>query len=367
MSEDYYKILGVSKTATEEEIKKSYKQLAKKYHPDISKEAGAEAKFKELSEAYAVLSDKQKRQQYDSYGKEGFNQRYSSEDIFRGFDPSQFEDLFGGSIFENFFGGGGRRGRSKKGRDLQVSVSLTFEEAMDGVEKDLRIRKHDKCSECNGTGAEDGELENCSICKGSGQVRKATRTPFGSFMQVGICSECQGQGSVPEITCKVCGGSGSVEATKKITAKIPAGVDNGATLRVSGEGEYGGRGNGAGDLYMQIQVEDSEIFRREGDDLYLNLPITFTQAALGGELKIPTLKKEVTIKIPIGTQSGTNVRLRGEGAPDVNGGGRGDIYVILEVMTPHKLTKEQKQLFEKLGKLDEKKSIIEKIKDWAKK
>jgi len=365
MSEDYYKILGVSKTASEEEIKKSYKQLAKKYHPDVSKESGAEGKFKELSEAYAVLSDKQKRQQYDTYGKEGFQQRYSSEDIFRGFDASQFEDLFGGSIFENFFGGSRGR-RRNKGRDLRVSVTLSFDEAMNGVQKELRIRKHDMCSDCDGTGAEDGEMEDCSACDGKGQVRKATRTPFGSFMQVGICSECNGQGKVPEIVCKVCGGGGSVETTKKINARIPAGVDNGSTLRVSGEGEYGSRGSGSGDLYIEIEVEDSEIFRREGDDLYLNLPITFAQAALGSEIKIPTLKKEVTIKIPSGSQSGTNIRLRGEGAPDVNQHGKGDIYVVLEVITPAKLTKEQKTLFEKLAKLDEKKSILDKIRDWAK-
>ena len=367
MAEDYYKILGVSKTATDEEIKKSYKQLAKKYHPDISKEVGAEAKFKELSEAYAVLSDKQKRQQYDAYGKEGFGQRYSSEDIFRGFDPTQFEDLFGGSIFESFFGGGSRGRRRSKGRDLRVSITLSFDEAMNGVQKELRIRKHDMCHDCDGTGAEDGEMENCSSCNGSGQVRKATRTPFGSFMHVGICSECNGQGKVPETVCKTCGGSGSVETTKKINAKIPAGVDNGSTLRVSGEGEYGAHGSGSGDLYIEIEVEDSDIFRRDGDDLYLNLPITFSQAVLGSEIKIPTLKKEVTIKIPFGAQSGTNIRLRGEGAPNLNGHGHGDIYVVLEVITPSKLSKEQKALFEKLGKLDEKKSILDKIRDWAKK
>ncbi|MBS3081531.1 molecular chaperone DnaJ [Candidatus Pacearchaeota archaeon] len=366
MAEDYYKILGVTKTATDEEIKKSYKKLAKKYHPDVSKESGAESKFKELSEAYAVLSDKQKRQQYDSFGKEGFQQRYSSEDIFRGFDPSQFEDLFGGSIFDSFFGGG-RRSRSKRGRDLSVLVTLTFDEAMKGVQKELRIRKQDKCGDCDGSGAENGTLESCPDCNGSGQVRKSTRTPFGSFMQVGLCSECSGQGKIPKKVCKSCDGSGHAEITKEITTKIPAGVDSGSTLRVSGEGEYGGRGSSSGDLYINIEVETSDVFRREGNDLYLNLPLTFTQAALGCELKVPTLRKEVTIKINSGTQSGTHIRLKNEGAPDVNGYDRGNIYVVLEVMTPVKLSKEQKQLFEKLGKLDEHKSILDKIKDWAKK
>ena len=185
-------------------------------------------------------------------------------------------------------------------------------------------------------------------------------------MQVGICSDCSGQGKTPKVECNSCGGNGVAEVTKKINTKIPAGVDNGSTLRVSGEGEYGARGSGSGDLYIEIEVEDSEIFRRDGDDLYLNLPITFAQAALGSEIKIPTLKKEVTIKIPSGSQSGTNIRLRGEGAPDVQGHGHGDIYVVLEVITPHKLSKEQKTLFEKLSKLDEKKSILDKIRDWAK-
>jgi molecular chaperone DnaJ len=365
MAEDYYKILGVGKTASDEEIKKSYKQLAKKYHPDVSKDPSAEAKFKEVSEAYAVLSDKQKRQQYDTYGSEGFQQRYSTEDIFRGFDASQFEDLFGGSIFESFFGGG-KRSRSKRGRDLRASLEISFDEAMNGVQKELKIRKNDKCQKCNGTGAEDEELESCSVCNGSGQARRVTKTPFGSFMQVGICSECKGLGKIPKVVCDNCGGSGTEEVTKKIKVNIPAGVDDGSTLRVSNEGEYMAHGNSSGDLYLEIEVSDSEIFKRDGYDLYLNLPITFAQAALGSEIKIPTLKKDVTIKVPSGAQSGTHIRLRSEGVPDVNGHGRGDIYVVLEVITPSKLSKEQKQLFEKLGNLDERKSILDKIRDWAK-
>ncbi|MEK6915065.1 MAG: molecular chaperone DnaJ [Nanoarchaeota archaeon] len=364
MAEDYYKILGVSKTASDEEIKKSYKKLAKKYHPDVSKESGAEAKFKQLSEAYAVLSDKQKRQQYDSYGSEGFQQGPSGNG-YGGFDPSQFEDLFGGSIFESFFGGG-RKSRSKKGRDLQVSIEISFDEAMNGVEKELRIKKRDKCEECNGTGAEDEEQDICSVCKGSGQIRKATKTPFGNFMQVGICSRCVGRGKIPENVCMSCDGSGSAEITKKLKVNIPAGVDKGSTLRVSNEGEYEQSGDSYGDLYIEIEVLKSEIFKRDGNDLYLDLPITFTQATMGSEIKIPTLKKDVTIKIPSGTQSGTHIRLRDEGAPDVNGRGRGDIYIVLKVITPTKLSKEQKQLFEKLGKLDEPNFIIEKIREWAK-
>jgi len=365
MADDYYKILGVSKTASEDEIKKSYKQLAKKFHPDINKDADAEEKFKEISEAYVVLSDKEKRKQYDTYGKEGFQQRYSSEDIFREFDTSQFEDLFNGSIFESFFGGG-RRSRAKRGRDLHVSIEISFDEAMNGVQKELKLQKKDKCPDCDGTGAENGEMNSCPDCNGTGQIRKTTKTPFGNFMQVGTCQNCKGQGRVSEKVCKNCKGDGSIKAIKKINVKIPAGVYSGSTLRISNEGEFGTYGRLSGDLYIEIEVQESDIFKREGNDLFLNLPITFAQAALGSEIRIPTLKKEVTIKIPSGTQSGTHIRLRNEGAPDVNGYDRGDIYVVLEVITPTKLTKEQKQLIEKLGKLDEKKSIINRIKEWAK-
>ncbi len=366
MTDDYYKILGVSKSASEEEIKKAYKQLAKKYHPDINKESGAEAKFKEVSEAYAVLSDKQKRQQYNTFGKEGFHQRYSAEDIFRGFDTSQFEDLFSGSIFDMFFGGS-RRQRKQKGRDLRVAVDISFEEAAFGTKKEIKIRKPEHCEACEGTGAQDGEVEACESCHGSGQIRKATRTPFGSFMQVGVCPQCQGQGKFPKKVCKPCHGEGRVEILKTIKANIPAGVDTGSTLRVAGEGEAGPHGTSSGDLYITIEVEDSDIFKRQENDLYIELPLTFSQAALGCELKVPTLKKEVTVKIPPGTQSGTHIRLKHEGFPDVHGYGPGDLYVIIEVVTPSKLSKEQKELLEKLAKTEEKKSILEKIKEWASK
>lgn len=365
MTEDYYQVLGVGKTASEEEVKKAYKQLAKKYHPDLNKEAGAEAKFKEVSEAYAVLSDKQKRSQYDQFGKEGFQQRYSAEDIFRGFDTSQFEDLFSGSIFDMFFGGSRGRGRKQRGHDLRAEISVTFEEAMSGVQKEIKIRKPEHCESCEGTGAQDKELEACEQCKGAGQIRRATRTPFGSFMQVGSCPQCHGQGKTIKKLCKSCGGEGLVEVLKNIKVKIPAGVDTGSTLRVSGEGEAGPRGSVSGDLLLTIEVEDSEIFRREGNDLYLELPLSFSQAALGCELKVPTLKKEVAVKIAPGTQSGTHLRLKHEGAQDLHGYGPGDLYVILEVVTPKKLSKDQKQLFEKLGKTEEKKSIGERIKEWA--
>lgn len=367
MADDYYEILGVKKNASEEEIKKSYKQLAKKYHPDLNKEKGAEAKFKEISEAYAVLSDKQKRQQYDTFGKEGFHQRYSTEDIFRGFDFRTIfgdEDFFGSSIFDMFFGGA-RRQQRRKGRDLRFKLDISFEEAVFGTQKEIKLRKAETCEVCDGTGAYKKELETCDTCKGSGQVRRAARTPFGSFMQVNTCPSCAGRGKYAKKSCNSCDGEGRVEILKKVKVNIPAGVDTGSTLRVSGEGEAGPHGASSGDLYITVEVEESDIFKRDGNDVYVEVPITFSQAALGCELKVPTLKKEVTVRIPPGTQSGTHVRLKHEGVPDIHGYGPGDLYVIVEVATPTKLSKEQKQLFEKLAKTEEKKSILEKIKEWT--
>lgn len=365
-NDDYYSVLGVSKTSTDEEIKKAYKILAKKYHPDINKEKSAEDKFKKVSEAYAVLSDKQKREQYNQFGKEGFSQRYSQEDIFRNFDFGDMDGMFDNSIFDMIFGGNQRtKTRNRKGRDLQYEISLSFEEAAFGVEKEIQFEKLEPCDSCKGTGAKNGNLEVCDTCKGSGQVRRQARTPFGSFVQVGSCPSCNGKGKVIEKSCEECVGQGRVKINKKLKVNIPAGVDNGSTLRIQNEGEAGLQGSHSGDLYLVIEVADSEIFERKENDLYLTVPISFSQAALGDEIKVPTLKKEITVKIPQGVQSGTHLRLKNEGIPDVHGYGPGDIYVILNIVTPKKLSKEQKQLFEKLQKTEEKKSILDKIKEWA--
>ena len=364
MAEDYYKILSVEKGASKEEIKKAYKSLAKKFHPDVSKEHGSEERFKKISEAYAVLSDDTKKAQYDQFGEEGFHQRYSQEDIFRNFDFSDLGNVFGGDIFEMFFGGGGRR-RQARGRDLRYDMEISFEEAAFGVEREVSLEKLSSCSECEGTGAEGKELESCETCGGRGQVQRTQRTPFGMFSQVTGCPDCQGLGEMPRRKCKFCRGVGRITVEKKLNLKIPAGVGEGTQLRVQGEGEAGNRGTRSGDLYVSIAVEESDLFVREENDIFLKLPLNFAQAALGDEIKVPTLEKEVTLKIPAGTQTGTRFRISGKGIPYLNGMGRGDQFVIANVVTPKKLSKEQKELFEELQQLEEKKSLLERIKDFA--
>lgn len=361
---DYYKTLGVEKTATTEQIKKTYKKLAKKYHPDISKEKNAEAKFKEISEAYAVLSDDKKRQQYDTFGSDQFHQRYSQEDIFKNFNFGDMGDMFGDSIFDMFFGGR-RSQRAYKGRDLRVRLDLTFEEAVHGIQKEIKLKKPVRCTKCAGTGSEDGSVTTCNQCRGTGQLRKAVRTPFGVMSQQTTCPSCRGQGQTISNPCSKCEGTGVVKETAKIKVNIPAGVDNGTQLRVSAEGEAGPRGARAGDLYVVLSVEESDVFERRGNDLYIHLPVTFSQAALGDEIKIPTLKKEVKIKIKPGTQTGTHMRLSGKGVPYADGYGRGDLYIVLTIETPKKLSREQKSLMTKLKKTEKKKSILDKIKDFA--
>ena len=361
---DYYETLGVSKSASSEEIKKAYKKLAKKYHPDISKEDGAEEKFKDVSEAYAVLSDDKKRQQYDTFGStDQFHQQYSQEDIFRNFD---FGEGMGGDIFNMFFGNRGRgRPRTRKGSDLRYDLEISFEEAVFGVEKEIRFDRLSSCSSCNATGAKGGVTKTCTTCNGQGQVRQERRTMLGNFVQVVACSSCQGVGKIPEENCGDCKGEGSKSEEKHLKVKIPAGVDEGSQLRLSREGEAGPLGGIPGDLYVVLHVEKSDIFVRQGYDLFLECPLSFSQAALGDEIKIPSLEGEVTLKIPSGTQSETKFRLKGRGIPHLQRSVKGDLYVIAKVVTPRKLGKEQKKLFENLIKLDSKKGIIDKIKDFA--
>lgn len=367
MVKDYYEVLGVGKNASSEEIKKSYKKLAKQYHPDINKSKESEEKFKEISEAYAVLSDDNKRKQYDQFGHAGFSQRFSEEDIFRG---ANFEDIFGdifgegffgNTIFESFFGGG----RKRRGRDLRYDIELDFKDAVFGCQKEINIEKLIKCDSCNGSGSRDEEYETCEECGGRGQVRKTRKTMFGVFAQVSTCNKCRGEGRYIKNLCRKCNGDGRVSERKKIKINIPAGVDNGSQLRIPKEGEAGFRNVQAGDLYVVVHVKDDDVFERDGNDVYVNLPISFSQAALGDNVNVPTLEKEVKLKIPAGTQSGTKFRLKGKGIPYLDGYGTGDQFVIINIITPKKLIKEQKSLFEKLKKFDNKKSITDKIKDFG--
>ncbi len=355
---DYYEVLGLKKGASKEEIKKAYKKLAKKYHPDLAKEEGSEEKFKKISEAYAVLSDDKKRQHYDQFGDSEFHQRYSQEDIFRGFGG--FDD-----IFDMFFGG--RRRKQNRGKDLRADVTIKFEDAAFGTEKTVQISKQSTCDACSGSGSEDGKTKKCGTCHGQGQVQRQTRTPFGVFSQVSTCPECRGQGQEILNPCTKCVGQGRVQKKEKIKIKIPVGIDEGSHLRVSGEGEAAPRNGQPGDLYVVVHIAPSEIFKRQGNDVFVDLPISFAQAALGDEIEIPTLEKDVKLRIPAGTQTGTKFRLKGKGIPYMDGYGKGDQYIIATVCTPKKLSKKQKELFESLQETekDKDKSIFEKIKDFA--
>lgn len=362
MKRDYYEVLGVSRNASKEDIKKAYRRLAMKYHPDRNKSTDAEEKFKEISEAYGVLSDDDKRRQYDMFGHAGIDSRYTQEDIFRGIN---FEDIFrdlgfgfGGfeSIFETFFGGGRRYERGqRRGADLRFDMEVTLEEVAQGVEKRIKFPRLAKCDSCNGTGAKPGTSpKTCPSCNGSGQVGYTKRTPFGQFTSVTTCTRCRGEGRVIEDPCSSCRGTGKVKTTKKLFVKVPPGVDTGSRLRLEGEGDAGEKDAPPGDLYVVIHVKPHELFIREGDDLFLELPITFSQAALGDKITVPTLNSSVKMNIPSGTQSGTVFRLRGRGMPSLRGYGRGDLHIRVQVKTPTKLTKEQKRLFEELSKYEEK-------------
>ena len=369
---DYYKLLGVDENDTKEEIKKAYKKLALKYHPDRApedKKEEYEEKFKEISEAYAVLNDDTKRKQYDSFGHSAFEQRYSQEDIFRGADFSSiFEELFNGGIFDSFRGNSGRRNRARRGRDLQYDLVIDFEEAVFGTEKELKLRKNIICPKCDGTGAENKESIICNKCNGKGYTSVNRETPFGILRQQNICSKCGGEGQIPKKVCKHCGGAGIIKDDKKLKIKIPAGIDNEQILRISNEGEVIKNGE-AGDLLVVIIVKPHKIFERQEDNIYITLPINFSQAALGDKIEIPTLYGDTTIKIPSGIESGTILRLKNKGVENVNGYGKGDQFVKIKINTPNKLTKQQKDLFEKLSQTEKRnlkpeKGFFEKIGDF---
>ncbi|WP_243297163.1 molecular chaperone DnaJ [Bacillus litorisediminis] len=365
---DYYEVLGVSKSASKDEIKKAYRKLSKKYHPDINKEADAAEKFKEVKEAYEVLSDDQKRVQYDRFGHQDPNQGFG------GFGGSDFGGGFGfEDIFETFFGGGSSRRRDpnapRQGADLQYTMTLAFEEAAFGKETTIEIPKEETCSTCAGSGAKPGtKPETCSFCHGTGQLSQEQNTAFGRIVNRRVCHHCSGTGQIIKNKCTTCGGTGKVKKRKKIEVKIPAGIDDGQQLRVSGQGEPGINGGPAGDLYIVFRVKPHEFFERDGDDIYCEMPITFVQASLGDEVEVPTLHGRVKLKIPAGTQTGTRFRLKGKGVPNVRGYGVGDQHVRVRIVTPTKLTERQKQLLREFAELsgtvtdEQQESFFDKVK-----
>jgi molecular chaperone DnaJ len=355
---DYYEVLNVPRNASKEDIKKAYRQLALKYHPDRNKSPEAEEKFKEISEAYAVLSDDDKRMQYDQFGHEGISGRYTWEDIFRDADfESIFRDLgfgFGGfdSIFDMFFGGRAhRRYGPQKGADLRYDLELTLEEAAFGFNKDIEVPSFDVCTTCHGSGAQPGTgPKKCPKCNGAGEIRHTKSFGFTYFTEIETCNECNGKGVFVENICRDCKGSGSVQRLRMIKLKIPPGIDDGYSLRLSGEGKPGNEGGPKGDLYVVVHVKPHKIFKREGSDIFCEAHVGFPQAALGTEIYVPTLDGKAKIKIPAGTQSGTLFRLKGKGVPHLHGWGRGDQFVKVVVQTPTKLTRRQKELLMELAK-----------------
>lgn len=339
---DYYEVLGVGKEASDDEIKKAYRKLAREYHPDVNKSADAEDKFKEMKEAYDVLSDDGKRATYDRHGHVDPNQGF-------GGGGADFGGGGFGDIFDMFFGGGGGGRRDpnapQRGNDLQYTMTVEFKEAVFGKETEITIPRTETCDTCVGSGAKAGtKPEACSVCRGTGQQEVVQNTPFGRMVNRRACTNCGGNGRIIKEKCGTCHGAGKVKRQRKLNVKIPAGVDEGAQIRLTGEGEGGLRGGPAGDLYIVIRVKAHDFFEREGDDIYCEVPLTFAQAALGDEIEIPTLSEKVKLKIPGGTQTGTYFRLKGKGVPRLRGYGQGDQHVKVTVVTPTKLTDEQKEL-----------------------
>jgi molecular chaperone DnaJ len=350
---DYYDVLGVARDASADDIKKAYRRLAIQLHPDRNKEPDAEERFKEVSEAYAVLSDAQKRARYDQFGHAGIDSQYSAEDLFRTID---FSDLFRGmgfgSIFEQFFGMG--RSGPSRGRDLQVSHTITLEQAFTGTDADIEYWRLEGCGQCKGSGAEPGSrVDTCTTCGGNGQVQRLQRTPFGTLSQIGTCPDCGGAGRRIASPCRTCRGTGHDRHKRSVTVHIPAGIEDGQSLRIAGQGEVGGRGGPYGDLYVEIHVREHPRFAREGADLLAELPISIPQAVLGTQVEMPTLDGTVRLEVPAGSETGKVLRLPGKGMPYLRGTGRGDLHVRLRVVVPQKLSDRARTLMQELaGELD---------------
>lgn len=367
---DYYEVLGLQKGASQDEIKRAYRTLAKKYHPDINKEPGAEEKFKEINEAYDTLSDEQKKARYDQFGFDD-PMGGAGGSGFSGFSGFGGGAGFGGfeDIFSSFFGGGNRGSATsaKQGNDVEKEMTITFEEAVFGCKKKIRLTVDDECTSCGGTGAySKSDIKICPKCKGQGRVLMRQQTIFGQSTVQTACPDCHGTGKIIARKCEACNGKGRVRKTKDVEVNIPAGIDTGMTLRMAGCGEAGINGGNPGDLYITFTVTPHKNFKRDGSDIILNVPISFSQAALGDTIEVPTIDSPVNLKIPAGTQSETKFRLRGRGTKNPKSGSssRGDQYVIVHVETPTNLTAEEKELLEKLGNVEkmEKKSPWERFK-----
>ena len=374
---DYYEVLGVQKGASDDEIKKAYKKLARKYHPDLNRDdpKTAEEKFKEVNEAYDVLKDPQKKAAYDQFGHDAFDPRrggsagggnpFGGAGGFGGFDMNDIFDMFG-------MGGGRRAGRQgpERGADLRYDLEISFEEAAFGKEVELSIPREENCPSCDGSGAAKGSsAETCSTCHGSGQEQVMQRTMFGSMMTSRTCSHCRGTGKIIKDPCKECSGTGRKRVTKTIKVNIPRGVDDGQRVRVTGGGEAGVRGGANGDLYVYIFIRPHKLFQRRGNDVIIEIPITFVQASLGDTVQVPTLDGAVDLKVPAGIQTGTVLRVKGKGIPNLRSSGRGDEHVRIKVTTPQKLSSRQKELLKEFAELSgdavnpEQKSFTEKFKD----
>jgi len=373
---DYYEVLGVGKGASDDEIKKAYRKLAKQYHPDLNKDnPEAAEKFKEAAEAYDVLSDSEKRSRYDQFGHAGVDPN-------AGFGGDGYGGGFGGfdmgDIFESFFGGGfggrsSRRGGPVRGNDIQQAIELTFEEAAFGCKKTVTIIRGESCDECEGSGAKKGTSPvKCARCGGTGQMRTVQNTPFGQFASTTTCNQCGGRGTTISDPCPICNGSGQIKKKRELKVSIPAGIDHGQTVSLRGQGEAGSHGGGPGDLLITVYVKDSKVFTREGNNVYIDVPITFVQATLGCEIEIPTIDGKVIQRIPEGTQHGTKFRLKGKGIPSIRTGNRGDQYVRIIVEIPKNLSSKQREILEKFAEesndknFNQRKKFTDKIKEYFK-
>ena len=370
---DYYEVLGLSKGASDDEIKKAYRKLAKKYHPDINKEAGAEEKFKEVNEAYEVLSDPQKKATYDQFGHAGMDGAFN-QGGFGGFNGGMggfedisdiFESFMGGSGFGGFGGFGGSR-RSQptgpiKGENRYMEMDIDFLDAVHGVEKMISISVDKRCSSCGGSGARSSkDIETCSLCRGTGHVNKQVRTAFGIMNQVGVCPDCGGTGKKIKVMCTDCGGSGYHRVKEQVEVTIPACISSGQQVRIQGYGERGSNGGDNGDLYIEVNVRPHKYFVRQGNDIYIQVPISSIDATLGTKIDVPTCHGDIELTIPAGSQPGQKLRLKGYGVPSLRSNTKGDQYVELKVEIPTKLTREEKELYEKLA--SKKESVFEKFK-----